>query len=479
MSFQSSSVPAPKPGGEPQPKPGPIAVPPQQPGRRRRALWGISLLVLAGLGAAYWLNAGKTGGGGPVVSISTAVVTDGAVNATIRVNGTIAARDRWNILAPRIQGSRSDVNRGGMGGGNAGGGGGRGSGGGASQIGFGGGGPSGDFSLILMKLAAPGSRVKKGDVVAQFDPQMQNQRLDDYKDSLIQLEAQIKAQMASLQSARESHSQQVRSGKANWDTALQEIKKKEVSAAIDQEKQELSVTEAEEQYKQLEYEDALVDEQQRVQIHQRELNREQARLELQRTVANVDKMTIKSQMDGIVVMASTVRNGEMGLVREGDEVRAGQPFMYIVNPSSMVLEASVNQVDAEKLRLGMKAKIRLDAYSDIEVPATLEGIGAMSTTSTFRAGYVGQIPIRLRLDKMDPRIIPDLTASAEISLSTEENTVVAPRGAVFEENGSHFVFVQGPQGWIRKPVETGLGSYTQVAIRSGLRKGEVVALQRP
>ena len=92
---------------------------------------------------------------------------------------------------------------------------------------------------------------------------------------------------------------------------------------------------------------------------------------------------------------------------------------------------------------------------------------------------MSEIPIRVSLDKMDPRIIPDLTGSAEVLMQSEQNTVVLPRSAVFEENGGKFVFLQGPQGWIRKPVETGVVSYTQVSVRSGVQKGEVVALQRP
>ncbi len=184
--------------------------------------------------------------------------------------------------------------------------------------------------------------------------------------------------------------------------------------------------------------------------------------------------------DGFVVMASIVRNNEFGTVREGDQVRSGQPFMFIVDPSSMILSATVNQVDAERLRLGMKARIRLDAYSDIEVPGTLDGIGAMAQTSTFRAAYVGEIPVRLNLDKMDPRIIPDLTASATVYLQSEQNAVVLPRSALFEENGSKYVFLRNPEGgWVRKPVETGVVCFTDVAIHSGVQKGDVVALQRP
>src|SRR5262249_54162581 len=117
---------------------------------------------------------------------------------------------------------------------------------------------------------------------------------------------------------------------------------------------------------------------------------------------------------------------------------------------------------------------------DVELPATVLGIGAMARTATFRASYVGEIPVRLKLDKMENRVIPDLTASAEITLHTAKDRLVAPRASVFQENGGNsFVFLQGPEGWIRKEIEIELGNNVSVAVRSGLQKGDVVALQRP
>jgi multidrug resistance efflux pump len=210
------------------------------------------------------------------------------------------------------------------------------------------------------------------------------------------------------------------------------------------------------------------------------LNQEQARMEMDRAENNVKRMTIQAPMDGIVVMATIVRNGtEFGQIREGDNVFAGQTFMTIVDPSSMVLNATVNQVDAERLRLGMKSTIRLDAYPDMELPGSLIGIGAMSKTSTFRAGYVGEIPVRINIEKSDPRLIPDLTGSSEVVLNSEKDTLMAPRAAVFDEGGESFVFVQGVEGWIRKKVDLGVTSFTTVAIRAGVQKGEMIALQRP
>jgi HlyD family secretion protein len=329
-------------------------------------------------------------------------------------------------------------------------------------------------------LAKPGVRVKNSDVVAEFDPQLQLQRLDDYKDSVDQQENTVKKQLANLAATREAHDQQVRTAKANWDKALLDVKTAPIKSAIDAEKLKLAVEEADSTYKQLVYESSLVEESQRAAIRSQELDREQSRIELQRAQMNVERMTIKAPMDGIVVMQSVIRNGEFGQFREGDQVAAGQPFMSIVDPSSMVLNATVNQVDAERLRLGMKSTIRLDAYPEVELPGTLVGIGAMSKTSTFRAGYVGEIPIRIKISKTDPRLIPDLTGSAEIVLDSALNTLLAPRSAVFQEDGAAYVYVQDPQeGWIKRKVEVGLANFVGFAIRSGVRKGDVIALQRP
>jgi len=440
-------------------------VPPREPKRRGPAKWAIPLaVVLIGSGIAYYLKtqaAAKTGGGGPAITVPVVSVVVGDVRRTVRVTGTVAAKNFASLLAPRVLGSRSNTNRGGMAGGGL-------------------GGPGGnDFNLVLLHLIKAGTRVKKDDVVAQFDPTNQLLRLDDYKDSVIQTDNSIKKMIASLAATKEAHDQTVRAARAAWDQATLDLAKAPVQAQVDAENAKLTAEEDEAAYKQLVFEDSLVIESQAATIRVSELTKDQSAIELQRAEGNVKRMEIRSPMEGIAVMASIVRNGEYGQVREGDQVNAGQPFLTIVDPSSMILDASVNQVDAEKLRLGMKAMVHLDAYPDIDLPGVLEGIGAMSETSTFRAGYVGAIPVRIRIDKTDPRVIPDLTGSADAVLSAETDTMVLPRAAVFEENGGSFVYVQSPDGWIKKQVEAGVKSYTQVAIHSGLQKGDVVALQRP
>ena len=87
----------------------------------------------------------------------------------------------------------------------------------------------------------------------------------------------------------------------------------------------------------------------------------------------------------------------------------------------------------------------------------------------------------LRLLTMDPRVIPDLTASADITVETVPQTVVAPREAIFRDSpdGKPYVFVKDPTGWARRDVELGPMDFISASIRSGVRAGEVIARQRP
>jgi multidrug efflux pump subunit AcrA (membrane-fusion protein) len=156
-------------------------------------------------------------------------------------------------------------------------------------------------------------------------------------------------------------------------------------------------------------------------------------------------------------------------------------FMQIVNPSSMVVNSSVNQVDVEHMRIGLKAKVRFDAYPGLELPAHIYSIAAITKPGGARASFVKEVPIRLKLDQMDPRVIPDLTVSAEVILESEAQATLAPAGAVFRDGPGKpsYVYVQTEAGWDRREVQVGMANNISVSIRSGVKPGDVVAMEVP
>lgn len=126
-----------------------------------------------------------------------------------------------------------------------------GGGGGGGGGGRGGGGGGGDFSLVLQNAAKPGSMVRKGQVIAEFDRQYMLNRLDDYRASVSQQEDAVKKLRAELGIARKAYEQKLEGAKADLDKARLDVKTAPVLSAMEAERVKLAAEEAEARYKQV------------------------------------------------------------------------------------------------------------------------------------------------------------------------------------------------------------------------------------
>jgi multidrug efflux pump subunit AcrA (membrane-fusion protein) len=434
-----------------------------------------------------------TASGTTVLTVPTAPVVARDLKKIIRLNGTTAARNFAILTVPQMRGGRgnslgevhTDVTTGarqGRGGGGGGGGGGnvaRMQGGGGGGGGRGGAGPG----LALTTLATPGSIVNKGDVVARFDDEDTQTHLDEFRASVKQNRSNMSALLAQIEVMRKSHALSINQAKSDLDTANLDYQTKEVRSRIDAENYRLVAEEAQATYKQVLTEVPLMETSLSSQYKSAQLSLQEGEAELKRQEANLDKLSLRAPFNGLVVIQTVQRRGssDAAQIKVGDSVGFGQPVMQIVDTNSMIVNATVNQVNAELIRVGARAEVRFDAFSDIVLPAEVYSVGAMTRQGGMRASYVKEIPVTLRLLALDPRVIPDLTASVDITVETVPQTVVAPREAIFRDSpdGKPYVFVQDPTGWVRRDVELGPMDYISASIRSGVRAGEVIARQRP
>ena len=336
--------------------------------------------------------------------------------------------------------------------------------------------------LVLQHSAKGGAHVRKGDVIAEFDRQYMLLRLEDYKASVFQSEAALTKRQAEEQITQHAHEQLIASAKAALDKARLDLKTVPVLSAMDAERAKLAFEQADAKYKQLLNEVQFVKRSQEAVMRNATLDLAQAQLELKRIEANANRMIVKAPIDGIVVMQNMFRGAEFGQIQEGDQLWPGMFFMQVVNPSSMIVKGSMNQVDSEKIRVGSKATVQFDAYPGLLLPGHVVSIAAVTKSGGSRPNYVKEVPVRIKLDKMNEKVIPDLSVSAEVILETQENAQASiPMGALFEEGtlGKKFVLVEDSGGWARRPVELGTFNNLVAAVKSGLRPGEVVALDRP
>lgn len=442
------------------------------------------------------INSGvSTGGGGETQVASTSGQSSGGGSnalrsATSRVSrggssgGGSARSSGGGASASSGEGSLGSTANQLIGTGGGGGGGGTSGGGGGASTGGGGrrGGGADEFSTVLQSVAKAGTLVKKGDTVAEFDRQYMLMRLEDYHAAYTQMEASFRKLEAEIGVQKKIRLTNIANAKAALDRAQLDLKTIPVMGQIDTERLKLTAEEAKATYERTQSELKLYEIGYQSQLKTASIELQQAQIELKRAEANADRMVLKAPIDGLVVMQTMFRGGEMVQIQAGDQLYAGMRFMQIVDPSSMIINAAVNQVDAESLRVGAKAKVRFDAFPGLELPATVHAIGAMTRPGGMRAAFVKEIPVILKMDKLDPRVIPDLSVSVDVQLESETQVAaVAPLAAIFQDGASQspFVYVKSGDGWERREVQLGLTNNLVAAVRSGLRPGEVVAAEVP
>ncbi len=345
----------------------------------------------------------------------------------------------------------------------------------------GGGGGDSEWRIVLQDVVPPGTQVKAWQVVAEFDRQYMLLRLDDYKTSATESAAALATQRADLGTIRKAHDEQIHSAQAALEKARLDMKTIPVLSAIAAENTRLAFDEAQARYRQLLKERLFLAASQDAEIRNSEMDLEEANLEMKRARENADKMVVHAPMNGLTVMETTWRGGDFGKIQKGDEVWTGEPFMRIVDPSSMVVNATVNQVDVQRLRLGAPARIHFDAYPDLTLNATVDRIGAIAIETGDRGAYVRHVPVRLRIQGKSDRLTPDMSVSVDVETEPPlPGGAVAPLGALFEDRaGGFFVFVQDDSGWTRRKVVIARKDDLAAVISSGLRRGDVVALDWP
>jgi multidrug efflux pump subunit AcrA (membrane-fusion protein) len=242
---------------------------------------------------------------------------------------------------------------------------------------------------------------------------------------------------------------------------------------------QLGVDEAEAQYNELKNEISETEAKNRAEIKVLEYTSVRHARHRDRHKNDIEKFTMRAPIGGLVVMQTLWRQGDMGQVQQGDQVSPGQPFMKIVDTSSMQVEARVNQVESEGLRIGHKARINFDAFPTLQLNGKVHNVGAMGVGGWREQYYLRTIPVVISIEGADNRVIPDLSASADVVLEQKENALVAPLDAVLSEGGKHVVYTRQGDRFLSREVRIGGRNNTQVEILAGLNAGDEIALGHP
>jgi HlyD family secretion protein len=401
----------------------------------------VTLVVLAGCVFGYRaLTQPAQPKAGAPAAIKTAKAFVAALDVTLRVSGQTTARNFSTVTAPLMRGPE---NRG---------------------------------SLVLLELAKSGTVVKKGQLLARIDAQSAQDHIDDLKDTLAQATNDIQKRQAEQKVEWENMQQTLRVTQSQYEKAKLDFSAADVKVDLEKELLKLAMDESQARYKQQQQDVAFRKTSQASEIRILQYTLERHSKHMGRHAHDLEKFTITAPMDGLVVMSSVFRGGEMAQIQQGDQVFPGQQIMKVVDTRNMQIEGSVSQADSSELRLNQYAKVGLDAFSDVHLTGKLYSIGALAVGGWRQNFYIRSVPARVQIQGSDPRLIPDLSAHADLVLETLPNQLQVPAGAVEEENGKTFVNVKQGDRFERRDVKVGKRSFTHVAVLAGLNNGEEVRL---
>ena len=441
MSAISNPTPTPAPPEIPTPAaPVPVAPVPAKPSKRGWWIWAV-VLAAAGLVAYQFLWREKQQKPAPVVVAKTVKVSTGILERKVRLAGSTSAREYANIVAPILRG------------------------------------PESGRPMILEKLAPSGTRVKNGDLLVQIDAQSARDHMDDTMATVVQAQSDIKKRKSEQLVDWETLQQTLRAGKAQLDKARLDAQAAEVRTEVERMLLQLAYEEADARYKQLQADLAFKKESQAADLRILEITLGRHQRHYDRHEVDIVKFTMKSPIEGLVVY-STVFAGSRGSkqIEEGDQVFPGMQIMKVVNPASMQVEARINQSESDRYRVGQQAAIYLDAFPGLRFPGKVYSIGALAVGGFRQNFYIRNVPVKVTIEGSDEKLIPDLSAAAEILIERSEPSVLAPLNAIQEKDGKFFAAVKKAQGFETREVQLGIRNDTHATVLAGLAAGDEVRI---
>src|SRR5579862_5147161 len=120
------------------------------------------------------------------------------------------------------------------------------------------------------------------------------------------------------------------------------MQKAEIVSRIDAEKNQENLDEAKATFEQLRETFDLKRKAAQAAIRILEIQRDRTQQTMMHAQANANLMQVHSPIDGVIVLNTIWKQGTMGEVQEGDQVRPGTTFMQVVNPATMQVRAQGN-----------------------------------------------------------------------------------------------------------------------------------------
>lgn len=197
---------------------------------------------------------------------------------------------------------------------------------------------------------------------------------------------------------------------------------------------------------------------------------------LEKNQWDLDKAVLDVELKHLAVEYATLVTPIGGIITHIDTPVAGVNItpagatFEISDPSSLVFEANIDEIDVGFLTPGYSATVALDAFPD----ASFSGkVSFVSYTSQTSAGGATVFPVKITFD--EPQLLR-IGLNGDVSIETERiiDALVIPIEAIREDESGKFVYKKVGDQYPKEPITLGSQSDSEAVVTAGLSEGDHV-----
>lgn len=200
-----------------------------------------------------------------------------------------------------------------------------------------------------------------------------------------------------------------------------------------------------------------------LEIRNKELSVRQKQNTLTEALQNYEDFSVKAPFAGKVVDVNVLK---------GDSV-SGSSILATLQTDQKIVELSLNEVDAAKIKLDQKAVISFDAIDSLSLTGKVIEVGSIGTVNSGVVSY----SVKVYIDHVDEQVKQGMSASVSIIIEAKQNILTVPISAVKTTDGGSYVEVLVNEQIEKKVVTTGISDDTTIEIVSGLSVGDSIITQ--
>jgi multidrug resistance efflux pump len=326
------------------------------------------------------------------------------------------------------------------------------------------------WQTTIKWIAPDGAEMKKGDRVVELDNSTFSTNLDAKRQAVAQAEQQLQQKEAEWKADTLDKQLDVERKRADYD-------KTKLDAAVPRE----VVSGREFNDRQLKFQRATVELAKAIDVFKSQrtsvksdrdnllLGLQKAQRELTAAERAIEELILRAPHDGIVVIRDHPWEGRR--LQEGDGVFVGFPLAQFPEMSSLQVEADLADVDDGRIGAGMPATVVLDAYPNESFPGAVTSISAVAQESS-RMSLRRAFRVIVKLDRLDAaRMRPGLSARVVVHAMSQQNVLLAPRGAIDFSTAKPRLFLDGGR---TTAVDLGACNAQECVVKSGVNEGETL-----